>query len=74
MAKLKLTKRVVEATKAGDRDVILWDSELTGFGCKITPKGKRVYFAYYRTPDHRQRRPTVGVHGAITCEQHMASK
>ena len=67
--KTKLTKRVVETTKPGERDIILWDSELTGFGCKITPKGRRVYFVYYRNRGGQQRRPTLGVHGVLTCEQ-----
>ncbi len=65
----KLTKRVVEAAKPGDRDIILWDTELRGFACKVTPKGKRVYFVYYRTHDGQQRRPKIGNHGAVTCEQ-----
>jgi hypothetical protein len=39
----KLTKRLVEAAKPGEKDIFLWDSELRGFGCKITPKGKRTY-------------------------------
>ena len=65
----KLTKKAVEAVKPGERDIILSDTELTGFGCKITPKGKRTYFVYYRTRGGQQRRPTIGVHGAVTCEQ-----
>ena len=69
MSKTKLTKRAVESQTPGGRDIILWDSDMKGFGCKVTPKGKRVYFAYYRTRDGQQRRPTIGVHGTITCEQ-----
>ena len=69
MPKAKLTKRTVEAARPGDKDIILWDTDLTGFGCKVTPKGRRVYFAYYRTREGQQRRPTIGRHGAITCEQ-----
>ena len=69
MARAKLTKRAVEAVRPADRDLILWDTELKGFGCKVTPKGKRVYFAYYRTREGQQRRPSIGVHGAMTCEQ-----
>ena len=65
----KLTKRVVEAAKPGDKDIIIWDSELTGFGLKVTPKGKRSYFAYYRTTDGQQRRPAIGPHGTLTCEE-----
>ncbi len=69
MPKVKLTKRVVEAARPGAKDLILWDSELRGFGCKITPKGKRVYFAYYRAPDGQQRRPKIGDHDPLTCEK-----
>ncbi len=69
MPNVKLTKRVVEAVTPGDRDIILWDTELKGFAGKVTPRGKRVYFVYYRTHDGQQRRPKIGNHGAVTCEQ-----
>jgi integrase len=65
----RLTKRVVEGVAPGDRDVILWDGELRGFGCKVTPTGRRTYLLYYRTADGQQRKPAIGTHGAITCEQ-----
>lgn len=65
----KLTKRLVEAVEPEARDVILRDSELKGFLCKITPKCKRVYMLYYRTADGRERKPVIGEHGALTCEQ-----
>lgn len=68
MPTLKLTKRAVEAPSPGDRDIILWDTDLKGFGCKITPKGRRVYFLYYRTNSGTQRRPAIGRHGEITAE------
>lgn len=66
--KAKLTVRSVEAIKPGSADVIVWDSELAGFGCKVTPKSKRSYFLYYRTKEGQQRRPTIGVHGPIRPE------
>lgn len=66
--KAKLTVRGVEAIKPGSADVIVWDSELAGFGCKVTPKGKRSYFLYYRTKEGQQRRPTIGVHGPMRPE------
>lgn len=67
--KAKLTKRAVESVKPSAVNQLVWDTEIKGFGCKITPKGKRVYFLYYRTADNRERRPAIGVHGAITCDQ-----
>lgn len=66
--KAKLTVRSVEAMKPEAKDVVLWDSELAGFGCKLTPAGKRSYFLYYRTKDGQQRRPTIGAHGPMKPE------
>ena len=66
----KLTKRVVEAiAPPSDRDVIVWDTEIRGFGVRVWPSGKRAYFVKYRTREGRQRKPTIGVHGIITAEQ-----
>ena len=65
----KLTKKIVESTLPQNKDLILWDSEVSGFMCKITPAGKKSYFLYYRTQDRRQRRPKIGDHGIMTCEQ-----
>ena len=65
----KLTKKIVEATLPQEKDLVLWDSEISGFMCKVTPAGKKSYFLYYRTQDRRQRRPKIGDHGVVTCEQ-----
>ena len=65
----KLTKRVVEGIAPRDRDLIVWDTELRGFGCKVTPKGRRSYLLYYRTAEGQQRKPALGTHGTLTCEQ-----
>lgn len=69
MPKLKLTKRAVEAAKPQSKDLILWDTDLKGFGCKVTPIGRKVYFLYYRTASGQQRRPTIGVHGRIEADK-----
>lgn len=66
--KAKITVRSVEATQPQARDVILWDSEVPGFGLKVTPRGRKSYFLYYRTQSGQQRRPTIGLHGAIKPE------
>jgi integrase len=65
----RLTKRVVETVPVGDKDVIVWDTEIRGFGVKVTPAGRRSYFLYYRAKSGQQRRPTIGVHGALTTDQ-----
>ena len=60
---VKITKRSVDAAKAGDRDAFLWDNEIKGFGLKVTPKGKKVYLLQYRLHG-ALRRFTIGTHGS----------
>ncbi len=67
MAKVRLTKKVVEDVRPGNRDVIVWDDDITGFGVKVTPRGRRSYFLWYRTGAGRERRPAIGRHGDVTC-------
>ena len=38
------------------------------FGCKITPKGRRVYLLQYRI-NGRQRRYTIGTHGVLSARE-----
>ena len=65
----KLTKRSVEAMRPAARDVFLWDTEIRGFGCKITPKGGRIYLLQYGR-NGRDYRVTIGRHGIeMTAEQ-----
>jgi integrase len=67
--KAKLTKRSVESIAPAQIVTIVWDTELKGFGLKVTPTGRRSYFLYYRTQSGEQRRPTIGPHGAITPDE-----
>ena len=65
----KITKRTVEAVASGRRDVFLWDNELRGFGCKVTPTGSRIYVLQYSL-NNRDHRVTIGRHGVdVTAEQ-----
>jgi integrase len=60
----KITKRVVDGTEPGERDRFVWDSELKGFGLKVTPAGRKVYIAQYRLPGRPTQRFTIGRHGS----------
>jgi integrase len=65
----RITKRTVEAIGPSLRDTVLWDTEIPGFGCKVTPKGTRIYVLQYSQRD-RDHRVTIGRHGVeFTAEQ-----
>ena len=67
----KLTKRTVEAVKVKAADVFLWDTDLKGFGLKVTPKDRRVFVAQYWAPNLQRvrRRVTLGTFGILTVDQ-----
>lgn len=64
----KITKRLIDATAASDKDVFLWDDGLTGYGLKVTPSGRKVFVLQYRI-GRRSRRITLGSFGALTADQ-----
>ena len=67
--KIKLTKRSIDAAKPGARDLFLWDTEAAGFGCKVTPKGRRVFILQYWA-NGRAHRVTLGRYGSeLTVDQ-----
>ena len=61
--KAKITKRTVDAAKAGKRDTFIWDTEAKGFGLKVTPAGNKIYVLQYRFGG-RVNRYTIGKHGS----------
>jgi integrase len=48
---------------------ILWDTEVKGLGCRISPKGKKTFVVFYRTLDGTQRKPRIEDFGAITLDK-----
>lgn len=68
MATARISKRTVDQAEPGARDAFLWDSELRGFGLKVTPAGRKVYLVQYRLGGRsgRTQRVTIGPHGAFT--------
>jgi integrase len=68
----KLTKKLVDGIGASNRDVIIWDSEIPGFGIRIRPGGSKTFIAQYRAGGGRSgtsRRFTLGRYGAITVDE-----
>lgn len=63
MPVVAITKRSIDAAtppRAGE--LMLWDDRLPGFGCKVTPAGRRVFLLQYWSPveSGKRRRLTFG--------------
>ena len=64
----KLTKRIVEAAETRDKEYLIFDDELPGFGLRVMPSGKRSYVVQYRIGT-RVRRMSLGVSSVLKPEQ-----
>jgi integrase len=69
----RLTKRSIDATEPGSANVFIWDSELSGFGLKVTPTGRKVFILQYRIPGYGRhasaKRMTLGEYGSLTPDE-----
>ena len=58
MPRVDLTARLARESKAGDKDIILFDRSLPGFGLRIHPSGRKVWIVQARI-DGRSRRVVI---------------
>jgi integrase len=74
MAVERITKRLVDAAGPGNRDRFIWDSDLSGFGLKVTPRGRKTYVVQFRVGGRQgtTRRVSLGPHGKLTPEKARA--
>lgn len=64
----KLTKQVVDAATPDSAERFLWDTELRGFGLRVSPAGRRTFMVQYRARG-RTRRVKIGSYPKMTPEQ-----
>ena len=60
----RITKKTVDALTVRQREYMLWDADIKGFGVRVHPSGRKVYLVKYRL-DGRVIKKTIGPHGAI---------
>ena len=66
----KLTKRTVDTLKPyPDRDLVVFDSEVSGFGVRVKSSGRKSYLIQYRNAGGRSRRLTIAGHGRMTADE-----
>ncbi len=64
----KLTKRQIETLEPNEKDYFVWDTELSGFGIRVFPTGRKQFVVQYRY-GRVSRRMSLGRFGAITPDQ-----
>lgn len=66
----KLTKGYVDRVRPGAKDEFHWDSEIRGFGLRVTPTGKTTFIVQGRVEGTgKEARITVGPYGVFTVDQ-----
>lgn len=67
----KLTKGYVDRVKPGPKDKFHWDSEVKGFGVRVTPTGKLTFIVQGRIEGSAApaARITIGPYGVFTVDQ-----
>ena len=61
----RITKRTVDAIKLHDRERVVWDDDLKGFGVRVHPSGRKVYIVKTRYQG-RIIKMTIGPHDAVS--------
>lgn len=66
----KLTKGYVERIRPGLKDTFYWDTEVKGFGVRVTPIGKLTFIVQGRVEGSgKEARITIGPFGVFTTDQ-----
>ena len=74
MPRMKLTKRVIDELQPEAIDKFYWDTDITGLGLKVTPKGRKTFLIQYRPGGRNSptRKVFIGPYGTVTV--HKARK
>jgi integrase len=58
--KIKLTERSVAALGSAEKEYLVFDTEIAGFACRVSPKGRKSFCIQYRNEGGRSRRFKIG--------------
>ena len=61
----KITKRAVDVFAPAEKERVVWDDDIKGFGVRVHPTGRKVYIVKYRH-EGRSVKVTIGPHGPVT--------
>jgi integrase len=73
MAVQRIGKRLLDALQPEENSLFIWDEEVSGFGVKVTPTGRKIFIAQYRVAGAGRRsttkRLTLGEYGILTPDE-----
>lgn len=64
--KKRINKQNVNSLQPTQKDFIMWDDQLSGFGVRVKPSGAKSYFIQYRNHNGTSRRFTLGRHNPLS--------
>lgn len=68
---LKLTKPVVEKADPAEKDYLIWDTDIKGFGLRVWPSGSKTFIYQYRNAKGQTRKLKLGTYPEIS---HLAAR
>ncbi len=66
---MRITKTVLRELSTNDKDLLVWDDTLPGFGVRVKANGTKTFMIQYRNQFGRMRRYSIGRLGDITLDQ-----
>ena len=69
MPRISLTKKFIDQLDIPENIQVFHDTKVTGLQLRVSPKGSKTFYLYFRTKSGKQKRPKLGVYGIFTVEQ-----
>lgn len=69
MPRVSLTKKFIDRLETPKGIQVFYDTKVTGLHLKVSPKGRKTFYLYFRTKSGKQKRPKLGNFGILTVEQ-----
>ena len=69
MPRVSLTKKFIDQLEILTEIQVFYDTRVTGLHLRVSPKGSKTFYLYFRTKSGKQKRPKLGNYGILTVEQ-----